>query len=117
MAGIEKEMLTFIVAVLSGAGARILYRCLECARDIFRHSLIVIGIEDVFFWVGMAFYLFVQIYQTSNGSIRWYFALGVVLGALLATFFLRKIEKCRKKFYRKKKIKSEKNVADTCEKE
>lgn len=59
----------------------------------------MIEIEDLIFWIGTAIYLFVQIYHTSNGSIRWYFALGVVSGVLFATIFLRKMKKMLKKIY------------------
>lgn len=102
MLGIEQEVLVFAVAVLSGAGLRLLYRCLGCFREIVRHSLIAIGIEDITFWIFCALYLFVQIYQTSNGSIRWYFILGIVVGAVLMTVFLRKLKKLFEKIYTKK---------------
>lgn len=101
MPGIEKEFITFVVAVISGMNARLIYRCLECIREIFKHSLIVTGIEDVLFWLGIALYFFVQIYQTSNGSIRWYFVLGIVAGVFFATLLLRKMKKIQEKFLRK----------------
>lgn len=102
MLGIEREVIVFAVAVLSGAGFRLLYRCLGCFREIVRHNLIAIGIEDIVFWVCCALYLFVQIYHTSSGSVRWYFILGIVVGALLMTFFLRKLKKLFEKIYTKK---------------
>lgn len=105
MPGIEKELITFVVAVISGASARLIYRCLECIREMFTHSLVVTGIEDVLFWIGIALYFFVQIYQTSNGSIRWYFILGIVVGVFLATILLRKIKKVQEKVLHKKKEK------------
>ena len=47
MQGIEKELLVFVVAVLSGASVRLAYRCLGCFRDIVPHSLLLINIEDI----------------------------------------------------------------------
>lgn len=96
MLGIGKEIIVFAVAVCSGANVRLAYRCLSCFREIVKHSLLIMGIEDLIFWIGTALYIFVQIYQTSSGSIRWYFVLGVVSGAVLMTVFIRKIEKTEK---------------------
>ena len=58
-----------------------------------------IEIEDFLYWIATAIYLFVQIYHTSNGSIRWYFVLGVVLGVAVSTFLWKRIEKMLKKIY------------------
>lgn len=105
MLGIRGEMMVFVTAVLSGAIVRLAYRCISCFRQVVKHRLIVIEAEDLIFWVGAAIYMFVQIYHTSDGSIRWYFILGVVFGAGLMTIFLRGIEKMYKKIYAHKKEK------------
>lgn len=97
MPGIEREAVIFVMAVLAGVSVRLAYRCLECFRDVVKHSLIAIGIEDIVFWTGTALYLFVQIYQTSNGGIRWYFVLGVVVGAFFATVLVKKLKKLQEK--------------------
>ena len=99
MTGIREEVFSFLTAVLSGGIVRLLYQCLVCFRYIFKHKLIVIEIEDLLFWILSAVYLFVQIYHTSDGSIRGYFVLGIVLGVLIFTFFWRKIENKLKKIY------------------
>ena len=99
MLGIREEILGFLTAVLSGGIVRIWYQCLTCFRYIFKHKQIAIEIEDLLYWIGTAFYLFVQIYHTSNGSIRWYFVLGIVLGVLISTIFCKKTEKSLKKIY------------------
>ena len=96
---IKQELIAFITAISSGIVVRISYYCLTCFRGIVKHRHFVIEIEDFIFWVGSAIYLFVQIYHTSNGSIRWYFVLGIVIGGLIATVFLRKWKKTSKKIY------------------
>ncbi len=96
MTGIEKEVIVFAVAVFSGAIVRLAYRCISCFREIVKHSLLIMGIEDLIFWICTALYIFVQIYQTSSGSIRWYFVLGVVAGAVFMTFFIRRLQKLQK---------------------
>lgn len=100
MAGIEIELTGFLVAVISGIIIRLCYHCLTCLRNIYIHNLLLIEVEDAFFWIGTSIYIFVQIYHTSNGSIRWYFALGVVFGMLISTILLRKLKKVLKKIYK-----------------
>lgn len=108
MMGIREEVIAFLIAVIAGVIVRFSYQCIECFRGIFRHGRLLIEVEDILFWIGAAIYLFVQIYHTSDGSIRWYFALGVVLGVAFATIFLRKIKKVLKKIY---DLHSGKNIA------
>lgn len=97
MLELRGELIVFLVAVLTGGAVRLAYRCITCFRQLIKHSLIVIGIEDTIFWIASALYVFVQIYYTSSGSIRWYFILGIVLGALICSFILRKLKKSDKK--------------------
>lgn len=99
MLTIREELIAFLTAVSTGIIIRTFYHCLTCLRGIVKHRLIVIEIEDFIFWITSSIYVFVQIYYTSNGSIRWYFVLGIVLGAVISTFFLRKWKKTVKKIY------------------
>lgn len=92
-------MLAFLTAIISGIVIRMFYRCITCFRKIVKHNHFAIELEDFMFWIGSAVYVFVQIYHTTNGSIRWYFALGIVIGVLLATVFLWKWKKVTKKIY------------------
>ena len=101
--GIREEMMVFLAAVVSGGIVRLIYQCIRCFRRIVSHTLAAIGAEDIIFWLGSAVYMFVQIYHTSDGNIRWYFILGVALGAVLMSVFLRSAEKLYKKIYGAKK--------------
>ena len=88
MLGIEKEFLVFLHAIITGVFVTAVYLSLRVLRRIFRHALWVINIEDFIYWIFVSQYFFVQIYHTSNGEIRWYFVLGVVIGAILMHFFV-----------------------------
>lgn len=112
MTGILEEFTIFILAILSGMIVRMVYGCISCFRKIVKHNRIVMEIEDFFFWMGTALYIFVQIYHTSDGSIRWYSVLGIVAGAVFSSCLLKKVEKCGKKMYGKK----EKNSVETIDK-
>ena len=103
MPGIREEMIVFLVAAASGAIVRLAYQCIRCFRRIIEHKLLAVSVEDMIFWVCSAVYMFVQIYHTSDGSIRWYFILGVALGVILMTAFFGASEKLYKKIYGRKK--------------
>lgn len=103
MSGIEAEGMTFVQAVLAGMIVYSSYTCIRKFRRIIKHNLTAIAIEDMAFWLGTAIYLFVQIYYTSDGSIRWFFVLGVVIGAGLAVLSANIFIKVHKKIVRKKK--------------
>lgn len=102
MPGIEREVVVFAVALLSGASVRLAYKCLGCFREIIKHSLILMGIEDIIYWICAALYLSMQIYQTNSGRIRWHFILGVVLGVVFMSAFVKKAEKIWGIFLHKK---------------
>ena len=75
------------------------YLSLRVVRRLVKHSLWVLNFEDMIYWIAMSVYLFVQIYYTSDGIIRWYFTLGVVCGALLMLFFVFLARKIEQKIY------------------
>lgn len=84
MLGIEWEISVFLQAVLSGCIVFLIYCCIRIVRRLIRHNLLLVSIEDFLFWIGTGLYLFAEIYSTSDGSIRWYFVIGVAAGGLLA---------------------------------
>ena len=93
MPEIEGELIIFLVSVVPGIMLRLVYRSIGIFRQLVEHSLIFIGAEDLIFWIGAALYVFVQIYHTSDGSIRWYFILGLVFGTLFCEVVLRRLTK------------------------
>ena len=93
MPGIREEMMVFLAAVAAGGIVRLVYQCIRCFRRIVSHTLAAIGVEDMIFWLGSAVYMFVQIYHTSDGSIRWYFILGLVFGTFFCEALIRRFQK------------------------
>lgn len=95
--GIGKELFIFLLAILNGAIVRLAYRCIGCLRNIVHHAHWVVELEDLVYWIGTAVFLFVQIYYTSSGSIRWYFVLGVAIGVSVMSFLIVAVQRlCRK---------------------
>lgn len=100
--GIEKEVAVFLQAALAGNLVYLVYSAVRIFRRILKHNLFWISVEDFIFWIGTGLYLFTEIYQTSNGSIRWYFVLGALLGGIITHCIIEKIrKKCIAKFKKK----------------
>ena len=91
--GIEKELSIFIQAILAGNITYFVYTMLRVFRRILKHNLFWISLEDILYWIGTGLYLFICAYQSSNGSIRWYFVLGVLVGGILTHRIICKIPK------------------------
>lgn len=97
MTGIANELSIFISACLLGNLICLVYYALRVFRRLVRHSLLWISIEDLIFWVGTAIYLFMEMYRTCGGSIRWYFVLGVFAGGILTHKIVKKtVDKTQK---------------------
>ena len=95
--GIGKELFIFLLAVLAGAIVRLAYRCISCLREVVHHAHWVIELEDLIYWIGTAIFLFVQIYYTSSGSVRWYFIMSVSLA--ITGKICRKIVRRHSRFF------------------
>lgn len=97
MLGIGQELAVFAQALLAGWEVYWRYTLLRIFRKILPHPTFLISLEDFFYWIGISFFLFGSMLDTSNGSVRWYFILGVVVGAVLPYKTLEKWYKNREK--------------------
>ncbi len=91
--GIEKELSVFLQAALAGNLVYLIYCAICVFRRIIKHNLFWVSLEDFVYWIGTGLYLFIQIYRTSNGVIRWYFVTGVLAGGLITHWLIRKFAK------------------------
>ncbi|GAA6490952.1 hypothetical protein K280104A7_05160 [Candidatus Bariatricus faecipullorum] len=99
MAGIGTETAAFLHACLTGITVTAAWLWLRVWRRILPHGLWLLNLEDGLFWAASAVYIFVQIYHTNNGEIRWYFVLGVVVGSAFLRLFCVFAKKIQKKIY------------------
>ena len=97
MPQIREEVVIFLAALLTGMIVRLVYIGLNVFRQIVRHNLRIMESEDLIFWIGSAFYIFVQNYHTNNGSM--------VGGAILISILYTHLKKVKKKIYTRKKNK------------
>lgn len=104
------ELRGLATAVLSGMTMVCAYVCIRNLRKVFRHSRILVNVEDAVYWICMAWYLFEQIYHVSNGVIRWYFVVGIIVGAAVFYTVEKRIRKQGKQIRQKKKKNSLKTI-------
>lgn len=100
MPGIRAEGINFFEALLAGMIVYSSYTCIRLFRRNVSHSLAAIAAEDLVFWLGTAVYLFVRIYHTSDGSIRWHFVVGAALGVIVCYYIgriFKKLLNCTRK--------------------
>lgn len=101
MIGTGMEALIFLYAGLSGMTVLFAYYVLICFRRIVKHSAAVTGLEDILFWLAASGYIFKQMYDTTYGSIRWFFMLGLMSGAASGFGIIRLAGKINVKFQKK----------------
>lgn len=68
--------------LLLGAGLMFLYDVLRVIRIAIPHSIVVISIEDVLYWIVAGLLMFMLLYKEDAGSIRW-FAVALTVGGML----------------------------------
>lgn len=108
MSGVILEELRVAgVAVISGAYITIVYDVIRIFRRLIPHGNVWIGIEDFFFWIWTALWVFSVLYRENDGSLRIYTILAMVLGMFLyhqtiseplVGFFGKMIKKLKKLF-------------------
>lgn len=116
MLGIGKELMIFLEAVLSGITVLASYQALRVLRRLIRHGLFAVTAEDFLFWLGTSCYLFYEIYETCDGSIRWYFIIGVLVGILIFAGISKSFQNLYTKVVQKLRKKDEKVIEKTREK-
>ena len=80
---ILEELRVFAVAVISGSVITIVYDCIRIFRRLIPHGNVWIGIEDFFFWMWTALWVFSVLYRENDGSLRSYTILAMVIGMFL----------------------------------
>ena len=98
MQGLGTELRGLATAVLSGMTMVCAYVCIRNLRKVFRHSRILLNVEDAVAW-----YLFEQMYHVTNGVIRWYFVVGIIVGAAVFYTVEKRIRNRVNRYVKKRK--------------
>ena len=81
------------------------YDLLRICRNCLRHSHFAVSIEDFFFWVICAIFIFFVLHRENNGILRWYCVGGAlvgmaVYGKLISPYFVYIMSTiCKKTIY------------------
>lgn len=66
-----------------GVVIAVAYDLLRICRKCVRHSHFMVSLEDFFFWVICAIFIFSVLYRENNGVLRWYCVASALLGMLV----------------------------------
>ena len=110
MSGLGIEAEAFLRAFFTGMLLCGIYEALRIFRRLIRHHPLFVSVEDFIYWLFAGFFLFGEIFQTSSGEIRWYFVVGVAVGAVFFLLLLSKTGKFCVKLFEKKTGKHGKRV-------
>ena len=80
---IPQQARLFLMAASTGIGMLFVYDLFRIFRRVVKHGTTWIAVEDMFFWVGCAFWLFRLMYRQNDGNIRGFVILGVFAGMLI----------------------------------
>ncbi len=70
-------------SVLMGIVITFIYDFILVGRQVIKHSLFFISLEDFVFWVACALAVFYMLYKENNGVLRWIAVFGAAVGMLL----------------------------------
>ena len=79
---IQQETAVFLLSVVHGALLTLVYDFFRALRRVFCHSAAAVAAEDFIFWMA-AFLTFCLAFLKTDGVIRGYVAVGIVLGAVV----------------------------------
>lgn len=78
-----REVTVFLSAMASGAIAGFVYDLFRLKRRAMKTRALLIGLEDIVFWVMTAVLLFITAYFSSEGEVRLYFLFAAFIGVLI----------------------------------
>ena len=91
---ILQQAYLFLIYLISGILIGILFDIFRILRKSFKTQDFVTYLEDILFWIFTGFFLLFVLFKFSNGEIRLYSLLGLVLGSIcymltISKFFIK----------------------------
>lgn len=80
---ITKEVVFLFHSFLLGAVITFVYDGFLILRKLFRHTTLLISLEDLIFWITCAIGVFCVLYEENNGILRWFAVAGAALGMFI----------------------------------
>lgn len=82
MAFVQRELSVLTASLLTGAGLMAAYDVLRALRAFLPHKALIMGIEDIVYWIAAGFRVFYLLYREQDGVVRLY-VIGLVLGTMV----------------------------------
>lgn len=95
--GIFLELAFFGRAFVLGVAMMIFYGLLSLGRRVVRHSVWLVALEDLLYWLLAGVGIFRMLYLENNGAIRGFAICAVILGMLLCLGLEKVLNRVRKK--------------------
>lgn len=80
---IYHEIQFLLHSLLLGIVITFVYDNLRVARRVIPHKGVVVSVEDLFFWIFVAIYIFLLQHRENNGIFRWFSVVGALAGMLI----------------------------------
>ncbi len=80
---IVNEVTFLLHSFLLGIAITFAYDGFLILRRLVRHSLFLISLEDMIFWIACAIGVFYMLYEENNGVLRWFAVFGAAIGMLV----------------------------------
>lgn len=87
---IKFQLLTFLFACILGALYSAFYDLFRALRLVKNQKPFTIFLEDLFYFITLAFITFFYLLAFTNGEVRFYVIIGIVLGFLVFYILLSK---------------------------
>ncbi len=81
--GVTGELVFLSRSFLLGFLLRLGYEPLILLRKLFRHSKLLVDLQDIFFWTVGSFLMFGLLFRENNGTPRLFSIVGILFGMLL----------------------------------
>lgn len=78
---IHHEIFLLIQSVFTGAILFFCYDLFKALRKVFPHCTWAVSMEDVFYWILCAFFIFAGVYRRNQGILRFFIICGILTGA------------------------------------
>ena len=80
---IVEQVYIFMYSIIGGAIAAFFYDFLRIKRRAIKTNVLILGLEDILYWLAAAIFLFLMVYKSNSGEMRGYIFIGNIIGVLL----------------------------------
>lgn len=80
---IYHEMQFLLHSFILGIIITFVYDNIRVLRRVISHNAFFLSVEDLFFWIFVAVYIFLLQHRENNGVFRWFSVIGAFLGMII----------------------------------